>query len=47
MPLIEHKEFIEASVGRCFDLARDVHIHTLTTESTKEKGSLSNDVGEE
>lgn len=37
MPLIEHKEFIEASVGRCFDLARDVDIHTLTTESTKEK----------
>ena len=37
MPLIEHQEFIQASVERCFDLARDVDIHTRTTESTKEK----------
>ncbi|NYF25971.1 SRPBCC family protein [Sporosarcina sp. JAI121] len=37
MPLIEHQEFIQASIERCFDLARDVDIHTRTTESTKEK----------
>ncbi|MEK4713415.1 MULTISPECIES: SRPBCC family protein [Sporosarcina] len=37
MPLIEHQEFIQASVERCFDLARDVDIHTRTTEGTKEK----------
>lgn len=37
MPLIEHQEFVKASVERCFDLARDVDIHTRTTESTKEK----------
>ncbi|MEK5068490.1 SRPBCC family protein [Sporosarcina sp. FSL K6-1508] len=37
MPLIEHQEFIKASVERCFDLARDVDIHTQTTKGTKEK----------
>ena len=37
MPLIEHQEFIQASVERCFDLARDVDIDTRTTEGTKEK----------
>jgi ligand-binding SRPBCC domain-containing protein len=37
MPLIEHQEFIQASIERCFDLARDVDIHTRTTMSTKEK----------
>ncbi|MFJ7935451.1 cell division protein [Sporosarcina sp. NPDC096371] len=37
MPLIEHHEFIDAPIERCFDLARDVEIHTQTTASTKEK----------
>jgi ligand-binding SRPBCC domain-containing protein len=37
MPLIEHREFVQASVERCFDLARDVDIHTRTTKGTKEK----------
>jgi len=37
MPLIEHQEFVQASIERCFDLARDVDIHTRTTEGTEEK----------
>jgi len=37
MPLIEYQEFVQASVDRCFDLARDVDVHTRTTEGTKEK----------
>ena len=37
MPLIEHQEFIRAPVERCFDLARDVDVHTQTTVHTKEK----------
>ncbi|KAA0944373.1 SRPBCC family protein [Sporosarcina sp. ANT_H38] len=37
MPIIEHQEFVQASVERCFDLARDVDVHTRTTEGTKEK----------
>ena len=37
MPLIEHREFIKAPIERCFDLARDVEIHTRTTANTQEK----------
>ncbi|WP_077212490.1 SRPBCC family protein [Bacillus dakarensis] len=37
MPIIKHKQFIQASVIVCFDLARNVDIHTKTTAKTKEK----------
>lgn len=37
MPLIEHHEFIKAPIELCFDLARDVEIHTRTTVNTREK----------
>ncbi|MEK5037205.1 SRPBCC family protein [Sporosarcina sp. FSL K6-3457] len=37
MPLIEHREFIKSPIERCFDLARDVEIHTQTTADTREK----------
>ncbi|UOQ46868.1 SRPBCC family protein [Gracilibacillus caseinilyticus] len=37
MPVIIHQQFIEASVERCFDLVRNVDIHTQTTLKTKER----------
>ncbi|MFP7300497.1 SRPBCC family protein [Neobacillus niacini] len=37
MPVIEHKQFIKAPIGVCFDLARDVGVHTQTTLKTKER----------
>ncbi|KPB03923.1 SRPBCC family protein [Bacillus sp. CHD6a] len=37
MPLIEHRQFIKAPVEICFDLARNVEIHTQTTSKTKER----------
>ncbi|MDQ1143913.1 hypothetical protein QE429_000740 [Bacillus sp. SORGH_AS 510] len=37
MPVIEHKEFIKAPVEVCFDLARNVDIHTQTPSQTNEK----------
>ena len=37
MPLIEHQELVQASIERCFDLTRDVDIHTRTTVGTQEK----------
>lgn len=37
MPIIKHKEFIKAPTAGCFDLARNVDIHTKTTANTKEK----------
>ena len=37
MPLIEHHQFIKAPIERCFDLARNVEIHTQTTANTREK----------
>lgn len=37
MPIIKHKQFIQAPVDVCFDLARNVDIHTETTAKTKEK----------
>ena len=37
MPTIKHKQFIKAPTAICFDLARNVDIHTKTTAKTKEK----------
>jgi ligand-binding SRPBCC domain-containing protein len=37
MPVIVHHQLIKAPVDVCFDLARNVDIHTLTTSKTKEK----------
>jgi ligand-binding SRPBCC domain-containing protein len=37
MPIIKHKQFIQAPIELCFDLARNVDIHTKTTAETKEK----------
>ncbi len=37
MPTIKHEQFIKAPLKVCFDLARNVEIHTLTTSQTKEK----------
>ncbi|PWW26650.1 hypothetical protein DFO73_110224 [Cytobacillus oceanisediminis] len=37
MPVIEHQQFIKAPVKICFDLARNVEIHTQTTSKTKER----------
>ncbi|MET3193692.1 SRPBCC family protein [Bacillus sp. OAE603] len=37
MPFIEHQQFIKAPIEICFDLARNVTIHTLTATKTKER----------
>jgi ligand-binding SRPBCC domain-containing protein len=37
MPVIEHHQFIKAPIDLCFDLARNVDIHTQTTSQTKER----------
>ncbi|RPF55307.1 SRPBCC family protein [Aquisalibacillus elongatus] len=37
MPIIKHEQFLEAPVEVCFDLARNVDIHTQTTPKTNEK----------
>lgn len=37
MPIIEHHQFIKASIEHCFNLARNVEVHTQTTSNTKEK----------
>ncbi|KAB2335583.1 SRPBCC family protein [Bacillus mesophilum] len=37
MPIIEHQQFIKAPVDICFDLARNVDIHTQTTSKTRER----------
>jgi ligand-binding SRPBCC domain-containing protein len=37
VPVIEYEIFVEAPVDVCFDLARDVEIHTKTTLNTKER----------
>ncbi|CAM4109268.1 SRPBCC family protein [Lederbergia lenta] len=49
MPIIRHEQFIRASVNVCFDLARNVNIHTKTTSNTKEiiVGGVSNGLLEE
>lgn len=37
MPIIKHQQFIKAPVQVCFDLVRNVEIHTQTTTKTKER----------
>lgn len=37
MPIIRHEQYIQAPIDICFDLARNVEIHTKTTSHTKEK----------
>ncbi len=37
MPTIEHRQFINAPVNLCFDLARNVDVHTQTTAKTRER----------
>lgn len=37
MPVIKHQEYIKAPIDVCFDLARNVDIHTETTSHTKER----------
>lgn len=37
MPIILHNQMINAPIDLCFDLARNVDIHTKTTKKTKEK----------
>lgn len=37
MPKIIHETYIEAPIVKCFDLARNVEIHTVTTKNTNEK----------
>ncbi|CAG9621184.1 hypothetical protein BACCIP111883_01956 [Sutcliffiella rhizosphaerae] len=50
MPIIKHEIYIDAPINVCFDLARNVEVHTETTTKTKEKvvggvtvGLLEND----
>lgn len=44
MPIIIHKQFVNAPIQVCFDLARNVDIHLKTTAKTKEKavGGVTN-----
>ncbi|WP_406686145.1 cell division protein [Rossellomorea vietnamensis] len=37
MPVIKHNILINAPIHLCFDLARNVDVHTETTKKTKEK----------
>lgn len=37
MPLIELTTEINAPIGRCFDLARSIDLHRLSTEGTEEE----------
>lgn len=37
MPIIKNRQFIKAPIEVCFDLARDVNIHTQTTSESKER----------
>lgn len=37
MPFINHEQFIKAPIDLCFDLARNVSVHTQTTYKTNEK----------
>ena len=37
MPIIKHDIFIHAPIEVCFDLARNVDVHTETTSKTKER----------
>lgn len=37
MPVIKHDIYINAPINVCFDLARNVEVHTETTSKTKER----------
>ena len=37
MPVIKNRQLIKAPIGICFDLARNVGVHTQTTSNTKER----------
>lgn len=37
MPVINHEIYVEAPVDICFDLTRNVDVHTETTAKTKER----------
>ena len=37
MPIIKHDVFINAPINVCFDLTRNVDVHTVTTSKTKER----------
>lgn len=37
MPIIKHQEYIKAPIEFCFDLARNIDVHTETTSYTKER----------
>jgi len=37
MPIIKHDIFINAPINVCFDLTRNVDVHTETTSKTKER----------
>ena len=37
MPVIRHEIFIDAPIDVCFDLARNVEVHTETTSNSKER----------
>jgi hypothetical protein len=37
MPIIKLKTFIKAPIDMCFDLARNVEIHTKTTSHTNDE----------
>lgn len=45
MPLIIHQIYMDASPAKCFDLARNVEIHTQTTIQTKEKAVAGVTIG--
>ncbi|MEH6942870.1 SRPBCC family protein [Bacillus sp. JJ722] len=37
MPVIIHRQYINAPIELCFDLARNVEVHTITTSKTMER----------
>lgn len=37
MPIINHEIYIQAPILKCFDLTRNVDVHTETTSKTKER----------
>jgi len=45
MPIIKHDIFINAPIDICFDLARNVEIHTETSSKTKERAIAGVTVG--
>lgn len=45
MPIIKYDIYIDAPIEICFDLARNVEVHTETTSKTKEKAIAGVTVG--